>query len=396
MIALLACAAIGAGPRILELPDATEDRIVIQALAPLPELGDRELAHARILAEVLSEGTDDYSAATIRRFSSMAGQRLRSTVMPDHIRVQLVVPKGQFATAVSLIDSILRRASLAEEAIVAAQKALPYRFNSYWREALDPWVAEYGRLRREDIVSLYKRAFSPDKLTIAVAGAFVPGEAQAVLAARFEGWTAPRLPSYRPSRPPKPLFSRTRSVTTIELSSQVFAANDPQFPQKLMAAIALGTGKASSAWRVWRDAMGATYRQEAVLWPDAKGFKIRLLAATLPVDEPEKLGESMRKGLIEDVDKWNFETLERTLGMAEGVLLNSIPLSPLYLGGSMPLGDSLEDRAFMAAYWLMKTGKTFDAPSLHAEMRQIPLEDLQKAARELLESSVIAVISGSK
>lgn len=395
MIALLTATAVVSITPIVEVVEPNADSIVLQAVAELPELGEREMAQARILADVLPEGTEDYSAATIRRFSSLAGKRLTCTAMPDHIGIKLTVPRGQLATGVSLLDSIIRRASLPEEAIAASLRHVPSQFRSYWWEALNPWKPEFSRITREQVMTLYYRAFQPDRLAIAVGGAISPGEAIVAWGKRFEGWKGPRLPTYRASPPAKAQITRLRNVTTIDIAGPPFSGNEAMVPQRLLAAIALGSGKGSTAFRIWRDSMGLSYRQEAVVWPDPKGFRLRLIAAMLPISQPDQLTARMRTSIGEDIAKWNFETLERANGMAEGILLHGAPVSPLYLSSEHPIGDSLDDRTFMAAYWLMKTGTNFDARRILTSMRAASLEDIQKVARELVENATTVIVQGS-
>lgn len=381
-------------PQIVELPEAGADRIVLTAIAPLPEQGERDLAQVRILAAVIPDGTEDYSAGTITKFTSLVGPRVSCSVMPDHVRIQLDVPPGQLAMGISVLDSIMRRASLSDESIAAALTSIPYRFHSYWWEALNPWRPEFARLSRQQILALYKRVFNPERTMVVVGGAIVPGEAVAAWAKRLEGWQAERLPSYRPSLTPKLNGTRRRSITTIDFSGPPFSTSD-HLPAQLLAAIALGSGKGSSGFRVWRDGMGVSYRQEAVVWPDPKGLRLRLIAAMIPAQDADKTAENMRKAITEDVDKWNFESLERANGMAEAILLHGSPLSPLYLGADSPMSGSLEDRTFLAGYWQLKTGTVFDARRLLTSMRAVSLEDLQKTAKAFIDTAAPIIVRGS-
>jgi hypothetical protein len=44
--------------RVVELPEPSADSVVMQAVVRLPALGERELVAARVLAEVLPQGTE--------------------------------------------------------------------------------------------------------------------------------------------------------------------------------------------------------------------------------------------------------------------------------------------------------------------------------------------------
>lgn len=379
-------------PKIVELPDPKSERISVQAIVAMPELGERELAAVRVLEEVLPQGTEEYSVNTLRTYSSLTGQRVRCLAMPDHFRIQLSVPKGQLPLAVSMMDSMLRRASLPQEGITAAVERQPFRFRSYWTEALHPFVPNYSRLTREEVVNLYRSTFWPERITIGVGGAIASGEAHRAFGERFSGWVAPRLRPLRLSKPARPLERRLAGVTTIELASPPVPGSDASLPAKMLGLMALGTGKGSSAFRIWRDANGWTYRTEAVLWPVVQGFQLRIVAAARPSKHDP---EQMRNALLADIAAWGFETRERALGMAEAVLIHGIPYSPLYLSRDTPLTSSIEDRTFMAAFWQMKTGRAWDAQEILRTMQAVDTETLQKTAKELVEQAYTRVVTGT-
>lgn len=380
---------------ISEMPEPEADRIVVQAVAATPEMGAREMALARILAEVMPQGTAEYSGAGIRRYSSLAGRKLLVTAMPDHIRIQVVVPRGRLSLAASLLDSAMRRPSLDEQEVSVALKTVPYRAAGYWTEALEPQVPDFSRIRREDVVQFHQAVFAPGRVAVSVGGAFEPGQASKEFAQRFADWTATRQPSLRRGAVPRQISVRAKPVDTLDLAFPTISPKDKDFSAKLLALIALGTGKGSSLFGIWRSEPGGGYVQDAVLWPQFGGFRPRLVLAKSAAG----LGEAPPRliaALMADVEKWSFETLLRAQGMAEAVLSNGSPISPFFLAGPSPLSDSLEDRTFWLAYWRMKTGSELTRQAMNDALRAVGLEELQKAAREMLTGSVSTLIRGTR
>lgn len=393
MITALIATAAFAGPTIVELPQPGAGRIVVDVVVKVPELGETELAMTRLISEAIVQGTEDFTRGALTGYASLAGPPLRSWLQPDCIRIEFSVPAGQLKLALSLVDSMVRRPQLTDS-VDALLKEQPYRPHGYWWEALNPWQPNYGRIRKEDLQEQFARLFQPDNITVAVGGELKPGEADALFKTRWQDWKATPLRNRIQSKPPKPQTTRRSPVSTAEFSGPPIKPID--VARTGMVLIALGTGKGSSMFRSLRTEHGWTYRAEAVLWPDPRGFVPRLITAFSPTDDDAKLAEAMLAALQKDVDLWDFQTVDRAYGMAEGILTRDVPLSPFYFGPNVPFASSLEDRTFMAAYWPMKTGSPWNPDALLMEMRKVTVEDLKQTAKELLENVAVRVISGTR
>jgi hypothetical protein len=165
---------------------------------------------------------------------------------------------------------------------------------------------------------------------------------------------------------------------------------------KLLALTALGTGKGAALWRVAREKLGLSYRQEAVLNPTPKGFQPRLLIAHAGAEGLEEKAQTLKTALQEDIKSWTEDDKRRAIGMAESYLVRGGDLSPLYFIPGRPVLTDLPDQIFLRAYWRMKAGAVWNPHQLVGRMGFVDLADLKLAAEEIVGSGKIRIYSGSR
>jgi len=383
------------GPQIVEIPRQDAPFITVQAVVYVSTMDARDKALARVLNETLLDGTTDFNRYRLLQYGTLAGERMKCTLSPDHFRIQLEVPNGQMLLAAEIMNDVLRNARLDDDDMKATLDRIPYRQSNYWSEALAPWKMDY-RIKQPALISFYHQTFVPDSVRIAISGPFQAGDGLAAFQRYVQDWVPPKPARKYLPEPDLFLEKRSSPITTIELQGPHFSIEGGNFAAQLLSATAMGVGKWSAMHRVLREKMGLSYRQEAVITPTPLGFQTHLLFACAPVDGEDGLAENARKALLADVQSWNDQTRARALGMAEGYLLNSAPISPLCLDDNRPLSSSLEDETFLQAYWPMKTGKAWNAAALMEQMRQISLEQLKAAATELLSGAETRVVHGAR
>jgi hypothetical protein len=383
-------------PTILELPDPRATTIHVEALIRIPELDAQEMAAAQVLARTLAEETGDYIRHQLILYGGQTGIRPRVAVMPDHIRIRVVMPSGQMSLAASITESLIRRPLFPEEPVLQAIERLPFQSRSPWEEALSPFLPLYSRIRRQDVVTFHRRYFRPENLTIAVAGGFGGASPRDELMKRFEGWQPQRLISLLDPLPARPLQTRQQAVSTLELRGRHIPANSPELPAQLAALFALGVGKSSTVYSVFRESESWSYRQEALLWPAGDGFVPRVLLA-FQADEAEGERPAAAIDLLKAaIEAWNFEDRDRAIAMAETVLLHGLELEPWRFTLMPPANEPLERSTFMTAYWHMKTGKAFDAHELLKGMRDTTVDELRQAALDMFAQPRTRLIAGRR
>lgn len=395
MTAALLFLLAGATAPAIELPDPEQDRVTVQAVARVPELDAVDRAALRVLAEVLAtSSTRTYAAVDLRAAGALTGEPLRVRATPDALRISLSVPRGGVTDAVAMVASVVREPNFDDDAIRRVRDEAPFRGRTIWAVALDPERLPFQGVRERDVRALATRLLRPDNLTVAIGGAFTPGEGAAAWAARTDGWEVPRPV---PPRTVSPATDRAPTTggeaSAIELAGPAFSATDAALPSRVLALFALGNGKGATLWTTVRAENGWSYRQEAVLTPTPSGFRPRLVLLR-KAERPAEAVEPIRKALLTAIEKWTDADRDRALGLADGVLSYGNPLSPLYLSGEFPLSGRLEDRTFLDAYWRMKTGRPWNAARLLTEMRATDLAELKRIATEWVQSAEARVVPG--
>jgi hypothetical protein len=382
--------------RVVELRDPSAPLVSVHAIVPLPEMGPHDEAVVRVVAEAIKDSTESYGKEQWRDVAARAGSVLRCTTMPDHIEISMGVPPGETKTALTFLHAIVRRATLPDDAIARALEMLPLRHHGFWMGAMLPLRLDYGRIRRVEVVEMYQRLFRPEKVTVAVGGPIQPGEADAVWSNLISDWVPPRLRYQAPDRSSAKFADKLSDrASVIVLRGPSFVSKDVALPTRLLALMAIGTGKGSSLFRVVREANGWSYLQDAVLWPTPNGFEPRLVIARRSPEGLESLSAQVREALLADVKAWTAADLDRAKGIAAAIFTRGLPVNPLYLrDGRSALTGSIEDRTFLAAYWMMKTGAAWNEQSMLTAMGTVSLDDLRQTATDMLAESSTSVFRG--
>ncbi|HTQ11635.1 MAG TPA: insulinase family protein [Fimbriimonadaceae bacterium] len=367
--------------------------VAVDAIVRLPALGAREYAAAKVMAETMADEVDGYSQGDMRDMGARAGESLKITLMPDHIRIEFGALPAEADTAISYVGHILKNSRFPEDSIAKAEAEIPFRKKSLWATAIQPVKFDFRRVRREDVLDMYHRICRPENVWLCVGGPIDARDAENAWSAVLADWTVtkpPRLPAN-----PTPLGEASDvpgRETMVELRGSSFPGNDPAMPTKLLALIGLGCGKGAAMFQTLRETEGWSYRQEAFLWPTPEGFEPRLIMASGDKTAPDDLAKGMRDQLILAVKNWDASDLARAEGMAQGIFERGFAMSPLYFNSSWPISGSLEDETFLAGYWTMKTGSPWNASRMLGEMALVSLSDFKDAAMEILTDSKAHVL----
>lgn len=393
MIFALALAASLQSSRIFEVPLPGERFVCVQVVAPLPAVGPRTRAALEVLGECIAEGTREYTPGQLLAFALQGGDRIRCTVSSDTVRVKITLPREQLSHAAALLESVVRRPSLDPDTVARATREFEFAQSDPWALAFLESDPNFKELRSGDVEEVRRRFLHSGNLWISAAGGFKSGEARDILEKRFDA--GPEDPVPHPFVDGAPVVPQGKGTVRISmLVAPTIPPRDVSLPEALLAVYALGVGKGSSMHRVVREHLGLSYRQEALLRGVPDGFSPRFAYARAARAEDADELERVRKALLEDVQGWTEKDRLRALGIARSVLAGRLPLDPVSVDAHGPAPMGIEGRAFLAAYWPMKTGAPYDPDRLEGLMEHVRLADLQARAVAMLSGAQKSVRFG--
>ncbi len=396
MIAALALFAATSMPvRVLEMVEDSP-YIVVQTYIKAPaKMGERETAAWHVLGRVLLEGTIEYTPQTLRDYGSQAGVVPSVTVMPDFMRLQIVLPKSGLSLAGDLTFAILTRTALREEDIAKAIVALSGEERTAWVTAMSGIDVRYDRLRQGDVRHVWTRAIRAENLNFVVAGGIDSGAGKQELETRFERWVAPRDPgALRADLPATPKIAHLGPVSTFILSGKTMTPASTASAAKLVAVFALGVGKESSMHRALRESRGLSYLQSAVLWPTSAGWTPNFTMVRRTTADEAKYATEMRDALTKDIEGWSDATLKRAQAMAEAAFSRNFTISPIWLSQSGPMSTTLFDRCAWRGYLEMVGSGALREEVMVGAMKNVDLDQLKEQAKVLLDECNVGWLPG--
>ncbi len=370
--------------------EANQPTIAFCAIAPIPEMGAKDWALLQILAKTLSRRTDEYVRPEI--LSLTDGRTVQCQIMQDCLIIQFEVKRNEMLPGVSLLASILTKSSLLQTDIDQAIQDLTLKSKNYWDIGLDPSMPPPSSVTRDQLQEFYKRFINPNTIRVCVGGSVDEELVKQAWVSRTLDWKVGEWPQYGDITPMPMAKNEVGPSSFVELKSPTYSANSPGLELRILALVALGSGRNGSLSRVCREQYSWSYRQESVLWPLRDGFQSRLAFMSTQFDGSAEHVSEFRKGLLADIDSWNATSLARAQVLAEQSVNFQNPFSPLYLSPRGLVDDSLSGRTYIDAYWQMKTGVAWNSTDLIRKMKQISLESLKQAAKELVESSSSSVL----
>lgn len=396
MIAWIALASgLVAGPRIAEVPEPGSDRVVVEALVPaLPNMDEREQAAWSVIGDALYDGTAEFSRDRLLQYGAQSGEGVLIETWPSFIKIRVVEPKEGLRVGALIVESLLLRGSLTNEAITASCGRLARRTDSAWGGALLDLVPPYKSVTFDQVRNVYQQAFRVDRIAVVVGGAIEPGEGTKEIADRLSKPIPLPPRRSRFDRLPQPRASHTDPVTTFEWRGAPFALASPDGPAKVLAVTALGVGKESSMFRILREKLGWSYRQEALLWPEPAGWTPRaLFARTSDLAKPEDMATA-RDALDKDIDAWDETTLARANAVLAASLDGTGRWGPFWTSLSGPYSASLNDSCTWAGLSLLSSGTVVGVGDLLSSCRTVKLEELRSAGHQTLDEARGQVIEG--
>jgi len=241
---------------------------------------------AQLMAQVATKGTTTRSASKIADAAQLAGGTLAASADVDSVRLEIDSLSDDASAVVALLGDVSQHATFPEDELASAkasaknqllgkegqphflaERALlgtfysgsPYRIVS-------PSLATLQNAAGDDLKTLYRQTFRPDRALLIAVGQFEPAEMLAQIRKNFNAWKA--------SGPPVPLagepqpradhtvyiVERPRSVqTTMLIAAPAPTLHDPDEPLLQLANTIYGSGFGSRLMKNIREDKGYSY-----------------------------------------------------------------------------------------------------------------------------------------
>ena len=357
----------GVIPPVIEIPDASSPIVRIEAMIKLPPLDSAQKYWLHQAAINATQTTQGYTPKVI--FDTLSpGYGLNIKVLPDYLRVGYAVPPQNLQSGLRMMNSFLTEPEFEERNISSVP--LP-EAKSGWERFLVTHQLQPYRFRIEDLKNMWRHVVTPQNTVIGVGGAFRSGSANEMFSEMGLQWsvvspirTAPRPFAPRPEAPQKQGF--------LMLSAPVKRAQAVH----LVAATLLGGGKESPLWKVAREELALSYRQEAFLIPVASGWEFRIAIGSDA--EGVKQSELLRKNLLSAVEKLDPADLKRAQTSLRSALIDGLGEVPIEYGADAFSG---------ALYWQLKEGKAWMPADMNGQVQEVTLDQAKKYLQELLSQN---------
>ncbi len=355
------------GPQIHELLGSEGSGFQFAAVIAIPPEMDDVCCALQEAVRLLPDGTALHRRRAIADLNN--GRGVQAWTTSDQVIIRASLDSGSITDAVTLAYGLIYRPLLEprEEA----------EFSSGWYTPL--WQRLSRRQPSEsETRDAWRYLVRNGKIHVVFGGPFAAGQSVSV----WQGLMDAEPMTIRPADRPRPDgFPRFPAVNAAWLDGGVVAPSD-SVPAAMVSALLLGQGKSSVLYRVAREEMGLSYRQEAFLWPRPAGWQPRIYltsADPIPVAKLEQLKERM----LAEVSGWNASDLNRAQQMLTENLLRNGVWSPWVIGPAGGTYNTAEDRIVLEAL-SQSNGAAYDANSLVTRAESLTLETVQAAAKSWL------------
>jgi len=362
--------AIEEKPELFEFPDPAADGISIQAVIPIPKVDPTVRSALEVCLRTACTRTQNFGFQDIGLITK-TGDPVLTEIAGDHMRIGFSVDSDQLSTGLGLIESILTGPSFLKETLDRSAASVVISDKAGWNRAIFWDRAVSVRLTPDLAKVLWLRYVNRRTVKIGVGGNFAAGSAQSNWKARTAVWLSPpreaqflRIPTINPPSGLK------RGLVKLSMGPSL-TANDPALPVAFLGSAILGVGKESLLWKVSREILGYSYRQEAFVTPTPTGWQPEMMIGT---DESFSV-EPLKKTLEAEIVKLEKSDLDRAISMIRANFLEGMPLGVVYWNRRGPGQFGLADEVFRQTFWRVKTGESWSVPSLVSRMNTLSVEE---------------------
>ncbi|MEQ1933395.1 MAG: insulinase family protein, partial [Fimbriimonadaceae bacterium] len=280
-----------------------------------------------------------------------------------------------------MLSNLVRKALFREDEFASALALAPFRSFPAWQSSLSTWDKDFRGLRLSEIHQVYQRFFRPENVTVVIAGAFPAGEATKAFTERFEDWRPVTVRRVYETKPQE--LYKSHPTPTVGLWADMTGV---PYPHLELASIALGLGKHGAAFRIIRNQLGLSYRQEGVIAPGPGGLRLGVVYQR----SSSEGAESALAAIAKDIETWNQATLDRARATISALDALGMSYSSVYLDPSSPIAGTNADRAYWSAY-ATTNSLPKDRKAVLGAMATVSLEQLKILAKRWASEAKIEI-----
>lgn len=379
ILILLAVGQANNDPRPPIVPmKAIGENVQIECIVPTDKVPKHRRWLLELICRTIPQGTENFAANQMKRVVrnwSPPTVHLNS----DHIRIAFAVSEDDLSEGYSLLESILLRPTLLKSEL---DKSIDQAF----RSSEDPW--ESLELRRdsgayavtmEDARAFWRWFVSNNRPTIHVFSALPEGSLNTRWTSRPISWPTPvrQEPYVRERRITPPQVN----PGNVEVApTRLLPKSDPNLAAVFVGLSILGHGKEALLFRVVREKLQMTYRQEALLSAVPEGWMVRLKWG----GDAKADRAAIKDALLKAIDELSEADLTRATKLLESGVRGILALSYLQVGPEDTESGTIGSPAWRS-YWRFKTGRDWDEELFLQQAQMVRLSEMKDLLKAWIE-----------
>ena len=399
------------GMRVLVTTRENTEVMTAELLLPISVADEPEdkLGVRYLTQRMLLRGTTSKSGEAMGEELSAVGGVVDVNVGLDYVEIYVQAPSDGFEVALGLLAEAVRHpAFLAEEldkerqAAVTALRATAedpfqktyqaFREEAYRGGPYGRWsqgrVGTLGALTREDVVRFYRERYGAANAVLSIAGGVAPGRAKRAAHKVFDDWSGGAAERERPD-PAGPLTQSEAVARELPTSRVHLVLGFPApavgethyYAMQVMDSLLSG-GSTARLPRALREEAGLAY-QVSSFYPTLVGGSH---FAVYAVTEPESAGE-VKAAILRELERLRREPVSpEELARAKRYLLGSYALAR----------QQSQTQAYSAAWYEVLGLKPEFEQEYREQVNSVTSQDVQEAARELIQHFVLALTMPSQ
>lgn len=364
----------------------------LSAVIKTPKAEIWEQAALRVLAGCMRTGSKTYTTRQIDLLPQILTLPV-CEVGHGFVLARLSVAKGQVAQGADILSALLTQPIIDAETVEVAVRSELEGPQNPGSAAWNPVQFTNSNIDVTRVEFVWRKYFRPENTFLSAAGPFAKYEGEAAFRSALREW---------PDKPEKRIFGKAKleilSNSPTLVGCWTLGSVPETRPQAVanaaLASIALGIGKDTTLFRVIREGTRASYRQETMLMPAQNGWASHLgvfRTGEMKVDEIAK----DRSLILADIATWTPATLSRAQAILKEGLGGTYPENPFWINERTPLGVGPAAESAFSALNMALSGQLLKLETLTKLSKQATVEDIQKAAKNLVENGTLNLLPGN-